>query len=121
METTLKLCHSENTNNEQIYFLHNLYLQHGKIPIENYDNCTLYQLMSVAYYIGQFSVLFDNKLYTLKQKKYYLDNELYKLTSYVSKNTIKLFDETYSQNYIRNRKINSSNEIYRVVIHSQNI
>lgn len=94
METTLKLCDCpENTNNDQICFLYNLYLQHGKIPTNNYNNCTLVQLMTVAYYIGQISVLFDNKLYTSKQKKYYLDNELYKITSYVSKNTIKLFDE----------------------------
>jgi hypothetical protein len=57
-------------------------LQHGRIIYKNQEG-SIVRLLQIAYNIGQFKVELNRKLYTEEQMKYYRDNKLDDIWSYI--------------------------------------
>lgn len=63
---------------------HHYILQHGRIINKNPDG-KLVRLLQIAYNAGQFKKELEKEAYPSNQMKYYIENELNKVTSYIEK------------------------------------
>jgi hypothetical protein len=74
--------------NKRIWELHHFYLQHARIPFRNQDDASFVRIFQIAYNAGQLSVELDkeenNLVYDENKKKYYIDNKLNEISSYIS-------------------------------------
>jgi len=65
---------------------HHYLLQHGRIVHTNpNEKATLVRLLQIAYNIGQFKRELEKELYTPEQLKFYINNDLNKVTTYIEK------------------------------------
>jgi hypothetical protein len=74
--------------NRSIWELHHFYLQHARIPFRNQDDASFVRIFQIAYNAGQLSAEFykeeNNLVYDENKKKYYIDNKLDDISSYIS-------------------------------------
>ena len=63
---------------------HHYLLQHGRIIKKNPDG-DLRRLMQIAYNAGQFKCELEKETYNLEQIRYYIINDLNKVTTYINK------------------------------------
>lgn len=63
---------------------HHYLIQHGRI-INKYAEGSLIRLLQIAYNIGQFRKELEKKTYPSEQLKFYIENELNKVTTYIEK------------------------------------
>lgn len=61
---------------------HHFLIQHGRIINKNPEG-SLVRLLQIAYNIGQFKRESENKMYSAEQMRFYIENELNKVTSYI--------------------------------------
>lgn len=60
------------------------FIQHYRIPITSNNKLSVQKLMQIAYNVGQFRATRENNIYDEKIVKYYDDNELDKLKTYIT-------------------------------------
>lgn len=63
---------------------HHYLLQHGRI-VKNNEDGNLQRLLQIAYNAGQFKAELEKETYPVEQLKYYIINELNKVTTYIEK------------------------------------
>lgn len=71
-------------DNKVTWEKNHFYLQHARILTLNFDEPKVYRLMQIAYNVGQLRAIFDDDFYTVEMKKYYNENELDDMTTYMS-------------------------------------
>ena len=77
---------------------HHFFLQHVRIPTLNFDQASLMRLMQIAYNAGQYSACLDH--YSAELKKYYIDNKLDCLETYMSPDDIVMMDDFVTEDVI---------------------
>lgn len=94
MKSTLGIVEKETDIDHNTWEKHHFYLQHARIPNNNRKNPPFYRLLQIAYNAGQLEAIFDDPFYTAKLKKYYYDNKLNKLETYMSNTVLNLFEHS---------------------------
>ena len=77
---------------------HHFFLQHVRIPTLNFNQGLLMRLMQIAYNAGQYSACTDH--YSAELKKYYIDNKLDCLKTYISPDYIIMMDDFITEDTI---------------------
>ena len=77
---------------------HHFFLQHVRIPTLNFDQGSLMRVMQIAYNAGQYNVCLDH--YSADLRKYYIDNKLDCLETYVSPDSITMIDNFITEDIV---------------------
>jgi hypothetical protein len=93
------------TINHDTWQKHHFYLQHTRIPILNPNDASIIRLMQIAYNAGQLLAIWDDKIYTDEIKKYYMDNKLEEMTTYMSLDNLTKLNNTLPDNLINDLNI----------------
>jgi len=89
MRSDLKLqeCMDE-VKDKDIWEKHHFYLQHARVPTLNYNDASLNRLMQIAYNAGQFEAMRDDEFYDDEKKRYYANNKLGNIETYMDKDSL---------------------------------
>lgn len=109
MRSTLKIQECENEikadddkKRHDLWEKYHFYLQHSKIPTLNFTEGTLTRLMQIAYNAGQLEAEWNDKIYTNELKKYYTENNLKNMDTYMNKANLKKLENSLTDEIIEN-------------------
>lgn len=109
MKSTLKIQECENEikadddkKRHDLWEKYHFYLQHSKIPTLNFTEGTLTRLMQIAYNAGQLEAEWNDKIYTNELKKYYTENNLKNMGTYMNKANLKKLENSLTDEIIEN-------------------
>jgi hypothetical protein len=97
-----------------IWEKHHFYLQHGRIPMLNFNNGRLVRLLQIAYNAGQLSAIFNDPFYTDQMKEYYREMKLDKIDTYMPNESLKLLNESLNEEMYNNLTSILDNEIKKM-------
>ncbi|QKF94790.1 hypothetical protein QKU48_gp1332 [Fadolivirus algeromassiliense] len=107
MRSELKIQECENEiqiddekEKHDVWEKHHFYLQHARIPTLNFNDGKLVRLIQIAYNAGQLEALWDDLFYTPEMKRYYDENHLGDMETYMDITNLKLLNNSITDEII---------------------
>lgn len=88
--------------NNNIWESYHFYLQHSRIPYINKDDNKLVRLMQIAYNAGQYEYEKTQFDYGDEMNKYYVDNNLASMATYMGNDNLLKIDKIINNDLIKN-------------------
>jgi len=103
----LKDVETKDMESHELWEKHHFYVQHGRISHLNQNDPSLTRLIQIAFNDGQLKYFMkynDDPFYTDEMRKFYKDNKLYDIETYMDQATLDLLNKNISDVFVEKFK-----------------